>query len=136
MANMSKRIVFICEANSTRSQLAEGLSKKYLSNYISESAGSVSYGGVNPFVSKILFEEGIDCSNQYSKEYTQLANPESVDVVVILCARDFIGDYFPNARKIHQPMNIPGVGFAHGGSHILDAYRQLAKKIEELLTKL
>jgi arsenate reductase len=133
---MSKRIVFICEANSTRSQLAEGLARKYLPSYISESAGSVSYGGINPLVSKILFEEGVDCSIQYPKEYTQIRNPESVNLVVILCARDFIGNYFLNAHKIHLPMNIPGVGFAHGGAHILDAYRQLAEEIKGLLTKL
>ena len=133
---MSKRIIFICEANSTRSQLAEGLSKKYLPSYVSESAGSVSYGSINPLVGKVLFEEGVDCSIQYSKEYTQIHNPENVNLVVILCARDFIGNYFSNAQKIHQPMNIPGVGFAHDGAHILDAYRQLAEKIKILLTKL
>ncbi len=33
-------------------------------------------------------------------------------------------------------MNIPGVGFAHGGAHILDAYRQLAEEIKGILVKL
>lgn len=128
------RIVFICEANSTRSQLAEGLAKKLWVRYKSviESCGSFDGGGVNPLVKKILQEYKIDSSNQYSKHYTTLVSPESIDWVVILCGRDFLGDYFKNAQKIHNPLSIPGIVLTDNSS-ILDSYRNLALKIEELL---
>ena len=82
-----KRIVFICEANSIRSQLAEGLARYFWlgRNVHVESAGSCNGGGVNYFVKTVLQEMKIDCSLQHSKSFKNIIDPESVDVVVILC---------------------------------------------------
>lgn len=129
-----KRIVFICEANSIRSQLAEGLARYFWlgRNVHVESAGSCNGGGVNYFVKTVLQEMKIDCSLQHSKSFENIIDPESVDVVVILCSRDFIGDFFINAQKIHYPLDIPSVAFASYNQYILDGYRQLGKQILDL----
>ena len=122
-----KRIVFICEANSIRSQLAEGLARYFWlgRNVHVESAGSCNGGGVNYFVKTVLQEMKIDCSLQHSKSFKNIIDPESVDVVVILCSRDFIGDFFINAQKIHYPLDIPSIAFASYNQYILDIFRQL-----------
>jgi len=124
------RIIFICEANSTRSQLAEGLARKLWQRHqpIIESCGSFDGGGINPLVKRILIDNDIDCSAQYSKHYLSLENPQTVDWVIVLCGRDYIGNYFANAHKIHKPLGIPGIAFAHGNSGIYGAYQGLAVK--------
>lgn len=129
------RIVFVCEANSTRSQLAEGIARRKWKKYapLIESCGNFDGGGVNPFVKKILFERGIDYSVQYSKSYRSLVSPETIDWVVILCGRDFIGDYFKAAQKINQPLSIPGIGLSLNNQTVLDGYRGLAEAIDLLL---
>lgn len=129
-----KRIVFICEANSIRSQLAEGLARYFWlgRNVHVESAGSCNGGGVNYFVKTVLQEMKIDCSLQHSKSFKNIIDPESVDVVVILCSRDFIGDFFINAQKIHYPLDIPSIAFASYNQYILDGYRRLGQQILDL----
>lgn len=128
------RIVFVCEANSTRSQLAEGLAKRQWQHFhpLIESCGSFDGGGINPVVRQILIANKIDCNNQHSKHYSTLEAPQTVDWVIILCGRDFIGDFFSNAKKIHQPVGIPGIGFANNNG-IFDAYQNLAGTIKKLL---
>ena len=129
-----KRIVFICEANSIRSQLAEGLARYFWlgRNVHVESAGSCNGGGVNYFVKTVLQEMKIDCSLQHSKSFKNIIDPESVDVVVILCSRDFIGDFFINAQKIHYPLDIPSIAFLSANQYILDGYRRLGQQILDL----
>lgn len=129
-----KRIVFICEANSIRSQLAEGLARYFwLGRSVQvESAGSCNGGGVDYFVKTVLQEMKIDCSLQHSKSFKNIIDPESVDVVVILCSRDFIGDFFINAQKIHYPLDIPSIAFASYNQYILDGYRRLGQQILDL----
>lgn len=130
-----KRILFICEANSIRSQLAEGLARYYWlgRNVQIESAGCFGGGSVDMYVKKVLLEMKIDYSMQFSKSYTAIENPEGVNAVVILCGRDFIGNYFPNAKKYHLPLAIPRLALGCNNRQILDSYRFLSLKILELL---
>ena len=72
---MSKpvHILFLCVANSARSQLAEGLVKKLFGNRaVIQSAGSEPSGLVQPLAIKILKEEGIDISGNRSKSIQDL----------------------------------------------------------------
>ena len=65
------RILFMCVANSARSQLAEGLAKNLLQNKEIRSAGSKP-GTLNPFAVAVLAEIGIDISSHYSKSVDEL----------------------------------------------------------------
>jgi len=60
-------ILFLCVANSARSQMAEGLARHILaaSAHI-QSAGSAP-STVNPFAIQVMQEIGIDISSQQSK---------------------------------------------------------------------
>ncbi len=127
-----KRIIFICEANSIRSQLAEGLAKRYWlgRNVQIESAGRCSCGYVNQYVKKILLKMKIDYSLQFSKSFLQIPFPDKVDIVVILCEYDFIGNYFPNAFKYHLPLNLP---YEIGSNNVLDIMRIYQNLVQETL---
>lgn len=79
-----KLIYFLCTGNSCRSQMAEGLGKKYLSgNYAVCSAGIEAHG-LNPRAVAVMKEIGIDISRQKSK----LIEPDVLNrayLVVTLC---------------------------------------------------
>lgn len=56
-------ILFLCVANSARSQIAEGVAKKLLGpEHDIRSAGSEPSGKVNPFALRVLAEFGADTS--------------------------------------------------------------------------
>ena len=77
------RVLFVCVANSCRSQLAEALGKKYLSDiYDVHSAGSTP-SSPNPLAIEFLKNKGYDTSTLYSKSYADI--PKPVDIAIALC---------------------------------------------------
>lgn len=66
------KILFMCVANSARSQLAEGLARQVFLNAGIESAGS-NPGKLNPYAVKVMKEIQIDISRQYSKSMDELS---------------------------------------------------------------
>lgn len=109
-------ILFMCVANSARSQMAEGLARKlYGNNAKVESAGSEP-SKVNPFALKAMEEIGIDISSHYSKSYDELKPGFIVqlDYVITLCAEEVCPSMVtPKAKKLHWPLPDPA---GKGGS--------------------
>lgn len=108
-------VLFMCVANSARSQMAEGLAKKILGADVTvESAGSQP-SKVNPFAIEALKEIDIDLSKHFSKSVEALA-PEfldKLDCVITLCAEEVCPVLRSKARKLHWPLPDPAV---KGGS--------------------
>lgn len=109
---MSKpvHILFLCVANSARSQLAEGLAKSIFgSEAVIESAGSDPSGKVQPWAIEILKEDGIDISSNWSKSTEQLPEGflEKLDYVITLCAEEVCPMLPSKAKRLHWPVKDP-----------------------------
>ena len=66
-------ILFLCVANSARSQMAEGLAKSMLGQgHNIQSAGSIPSGEVHPNAIIAMDEIGIDIRDQFSKSTDDL----------------------------------------------------------------
>jgi arsenate reductase (thioredoxin) len=101
-----KSILFLCVANSARSQMAEGLARaRFCDRARVQSAGSTP-AGVNPLAIEVLAEIGIDITGQTSKSVDTI-DPASVDVVVTLCAEEVCPVFLGGARQLHWPMPDP-----------------------------
>jgi arsenate reductase len=103
------KILFMCVANSARSQLAEGIAKQVLGDtYDIRSAGSLPKI-VNPYAIRALGEVGFDCRDLYSKNVSDL--PESfvnnIDYVITLCAEEVCPIIISKAKKLHWPLPDP-----------------------------
>jgi arsenate reductase len=78
------KVLFLCEHNSARSQMAEGMLRHlYGEKYEAFSAGS-NPTQVNPLAIKVMAEIGIDISRQTSKSIEEFRNKE-IDLVVSVC---------------------------------------------------
>jgi arsenate reductase len=100
------RILFLCVANSARSQLAEALARDlYGSRAVVQSAGSRPTR-VNPRAIAALKEIGLDVGLQASKPVSTI-DPASVDVVVTLCAEEVCPAWLGSARRLHWPIPDP-----------------------------
>lgn len=98
-------ILFLCVANSARSQMAEGLARQMFPHLRIQSAGSrPSY--VNPFAIEVLAEMGIDASKHTSKSVQDI-DPASVDLVITLCAEEVCPVFLGNAERLHWPIPDP-----------------------------
>jgi arsenate reductase len=95
-------IVFLCVANSARSQMAEGLARAIApagEDYRFFSAGSQP-GTLNPHAVRALAEQGIDIAHHRSKGLDDVPLAEA-DVIVTLCA-DEVCPFVPgNVQRLH-----------------------------------
>ena len=127
-------ILFLCVANSARSQMAEGLARVYFGERASiQSAGSVPTT-VNPLAIAALDERGIDISAQEST-CVDLVAPDTVDVVVTLCADEVCPAFLGEARRIHWPLPDPAASTGSAAEQ-LDHFRVVRNEIEKLLPQL
>ncbi len=99
------RILFMCVANSARSQMAEGLARSLLSNVEVMSAGSQP-SKVNPYAIEALAELRIDISGHRSKSVDEI-DPDHVDLVITLCAEEVCPVFLGRARRLHWPISDP-----------------------------
>ena len=117
------KLLFLCVANSARSQLAEGLARHMAPNHwIIQSAGSVPTR-VRPQAITVLAEAGIDITEQWSKG-THEIDAGSIDCVITLCAEESCPVLLHHAERLHWPIPDPA-GFEHEPSEAqLQRFRQ------------
>jgi len=105
-----KTILFLCVANSARSQLAEGLAKRMYENRANVmSAGSEPSGIVQAWAIEALKEVGIDISQHLSKSIDglPLGFLASLDYVITLCAEEVCPTLRSKATRLHWPIPDP-----------------------------
>ena len=102
------KILFLCVANSARSQMAKGLARKIFG----ESADIVSAGSspsfVHPLSIEVMSELDIDISGHSSKSVKDI-DLTTVDRIITLCA-DEVCPYVPASSAIvmdHWPLPDP-----------------------------
>lgn len=103
-------VLFLCVANSARSQMAEGLARKLLGPEARvASAGSAPGGYVQPLAVRAMAEAGIDISGHHSKGIDKLDADflQSLDYVITLCAEEVCPVLPTRARRVHWPIVDP-----------------------------
>lgn len=138
---MKKRILFLCTANASRSQMAEGLARAFHGDVLDVvSAGSRPAGWVHPLAIRALADLGIDIRNQHSKSAAGFVD-EPFDIVVTLCdsaAQDC--PHWPNAKRIeHWSIEDPSFGPDDPETRygrFLMTRDEIARLIEELMATL
>ena len=106
-------ILFLCVANSARSQMAEGLARSMLgAEHNIQSAGSIPSGEVHPNAVKAMDDIGIDIREQFSKSTEDLDDEflTNLDYAITLCAEEVCPVLPSNAQNLHwlneDPANI------------------------------
>ncbi|MBK9072758.1 MAG: arsenate reductase ArsC [Myxococcales bacterium] len=99
-------ILFLCVANSARSQMAEGLARKLFGARIAAQSAGSAPSTVNPYAIEVMREVGIDLSAHHSKSVLAI-DPATVDTVITLCAEEVCPVFLGDARRLHWPIQDP-----------------------------
>src|SRR5688572_23292733 len=130
------KILFMCVANSARSQLAEGLARREFPDAEIQSAGS-NPGKLNPFAVQAMNEIGIDISGHYSKSVDELDSGfvDNLDYVITLCAEEVCPTIITKAKRLHWPFPDPATKERLSDAELIAMFRDardaIAQKLKE-----
>ncbi len=124
--------LFLCVANSARSQLAEGIARSLAPPDVWIGSGGSEPSQVRPEAIQVLAEIGIDISGHRSKSLDE-APQERVEAVVTLCAEEVCPVWLGQAHRVHWGLPDPA---AVQGEDRLDAFRatrdELMRRLQAL----
>jgi arsenate reductase (thioredoxin) len=99
-------VLFLCVANSARSQMAEGLARRLFGDAVRVQSAGSSPSRVNPLAAEVMVELGIDLAGHASKS-VETIDPASVDLVITLCAEEVCPVFLGSAPRMHWPLQDP-----------------------------
>ncbi len=128
-------VLFLCVANSARSQLAEAIARQLDSDVDAWSAGSEPTH-VRPQVREVLREVGYDAHGLRSKGLLEVPMDE-IDLVVTLCAEERCPILPSRIRRISWPLPDPAAAPDEELSEAFRATRdELIRRLPALLNQL
>jgi arsenate reductase len=131
---MKKRVLFLCTANSSRSQMAEGIVNHLFGDKIAAFSAGTEATMVNPIAIEVMKEIGIDISKHRSKNLSEF-DGQRFDYVITLCgnANETCPLYIGGTKKTHIGFDDPAK--AQGTKEeILNEFRRVRDEIKEKLT--
>lgn len=134
------RIMFLCTANSCRSQMAEGLARELGTGKIEAHSAGLMAAGVHPRAIAVMREAGVDISHQTSKEI-DAALLRKMDIVITLCGHAEVTCPLtpPEVKRLHWPIDDP-VRVTGAEEDIMNAFRkardEIRGNIQELIGSL
>ncbi len=132
-------ILFLCVANSARSQMAEGLARHLGADKVQVWSAGSAPTQVRPEAIYVLGELGIDISSHSSKTIDTIPQ-EQIDTVITLCAEE-VCPWFPgDPVRLHWPLDDPAKPASVPWEERVTAFRrcrdQLTERIQAYLGQL
>ena len=130
-------ILFLCVANSARSQMAEALARSMLgAEHNIQSAGSIPSGEVHPNAVKAMDDIGIDIRDQHSKSTDDLDKDfiDNLDFAITLCAEEVCPVLPSSAKNLHW-MNEDPANVSYTPAQLQTSFTKTRENLYKLLKK-
>lgn len=126
-----KHVLFLCVANSARSQMAEGLGRALAPAGVTVSSAGSEPSSVRPQAVAALAELGIDASGHRSKSFDEFG-ADDADCVITLCAEENCPAWLGDALRAHWALPDPA---AASGSEeeVMDSFRGVRDELSRRL---
>jgi arsenate reductase len=134
VAFMKKKVLFLCTANSSRSQMAEGIANHFWGDKIAVFSAGTQASFVNQTAIEVMREIGIDISKHRSKNLSEF-DGLIFDYVITLCgsANETCPLYIGGTKKTHigfdDPARVQGTK-----EEVLCEFRSVRDEMKEKLT--
>lgn len=131
-----RSILFLCVANSARSQMAEAIARARWGGRVRVLSAGSQPTRVNPYAVEVMAERGLDLSSHTSKTVA-LIDPDGIDLVVTLCAEEVCPLFLGKATRLHWPIEDPASRESIlGPEEMRIRFRRAAAELDELLASM
>ena len=125
-------LLFLCVANSARSQLGEGVARLLAPSAVRVQSAGSHPTGVRPEAAAVMAELGIDSSIHSSKNVAEI-DPATVDTVITLCGEEECPLFLGKALRLHWGLSDPAA--VQGDEETrLDAFRRIRDELRRRLS--
>lgn len=130
---MKKKVLFLCTANSCRSQMAEGIANHFLGDRLEAFSAGTGASYVNPRAIEALSEIGVDISGHRSKNMDEFSG-QNFDYVITLCgdANEKCPLFFGGVQRTHLGFADPARATG-SEEEIMSQFRRVRDEIKEAL---
>ena len=130
---MKKRVLFLCTANSCRSQMAEGIVNHFWKDRLEALSAGTQASFVNPLAIEVMKEIGVDIAKHRSKNLSEF-DGQNFDHVITLCgdANETCPLYIGTTKKMHIGFDDPAK--ATGSAE--DVRREFRRVRDEVIDQL
>jgi len=128
-----RHVIFLCVANSARSQMAEGIARSLAPKDVKMSSAGSRPSKVNPLAIRALDEIGIDIRSSHHSKIVDEIDPAGVDAVVTLCAEEVCPVFLGKARRVHWGLPDPA-GAGRTEEEQLQAFRKVRDELRRRLS--
>lgn len=127
------QVLFLCTANSARSQMGEGLLRHLAGNRVDVFSAGRAPSSVNPFALRAMRQRGIDISGHSSDHINQYLDRE-FDYVITVCdsAAESCPVFPGRAQRIHWSFPDPAAVEGDGDA-VLESFISVRVGLEEKL---
>ncbi len=126
-----RHVLFLCVANSARSQMAEGIARSLAPSGVKVSSAGSQPSRVNPLAIRALGEIGIDIRSQTSKSVDSIP-PTGIEAVITLCAEEVCPVFLGKAHRVHWGLRDPA-GTRGSPEEQLQAFREVRDELRRRL---
>jgi thioredoxin type arsenate reductase len=124
-------VLFLCVANSARSQMAEGIARALAPPSVKVSSAGSQPSRLNPLAVRALAEVGIDISGHHSKLVDEVG-VDDVDAVITLCAEEVCPVFLGKATRLHWGLPDPARAGTNDAER-LQAFRDVRDELRKRL---
>lgn len=125
-----QHVLFLCVANSARSQMAEGWARKLFGKSIRVSSAGSEPSTVHPFALQVMQEVGIDLQGHRSKS-VETVDVDSVDLVITLCKEEVCPTMLGGVQHLHWPLQDPArKNEEHTDAEHVQFFRRIRNQLE------
>jgi arsenate reductase len=122
-----RHLLFLCVANSARSQMAEGIARSLAPPGVKISSAGSAPSRLHPLAVQALAELGIDIRSQQSKSVQEIP-PDDVEAVITLCAEEVCPVFLAKAHRVHWGLPDPA-GAGRSEAEQLQAFRDVRDEL-------
>ena len=125
-----KYVMFVCNKNSRRSQMAEGFARTLGKGKIAVSSSGLETSQVDPTTVQVMSEVGIDISDQTSKPLSDF-NSQNYDAVISLCGCGVNLPFDWVLREVFQDWQLDDPE-----GQPIETFRRVRDEVKERVTRL